>query len=377
MAKTVCFILGFSAVFIVLSVLFSATFSLMGPAVWWINLVSGTLVIVLGLNIIFNFLSFLNYEKRLRFAGKPDGRPSKGFATPFLLGGAFGAGWTPCVGPVLAGILLLAAQDGGIPKALLYLACYSAGLGLPFLLASVFFNGFIHTSAKLRPRLPLIRKISGALLTVIGVLIITGQYQKLNALTARWQESLSNKPPTAEPMTPTAGPDRITLSPAAADTFSPEVVTAFTAAGLPVARTARPAFDFTLPLLDGSEQPLSGLQGQVVFLNFWATWCGPCRIEMPSMEALYQSLKDRGFTILAVNGRENPDEVSAFMRENKLTFPTVLDRRGAINYRYGVQAIPTTYILDKRGMIVSRMVGSIEWNQPKIVAALETLLQTN
>jgi peroxiredoxin len=277
------------------------------------------------------------------------------------------------VGPVLAGILLLAAQDGGIPKAIVYLACYSAGLGLPFLLASVFFNGFMKTSAKLRPRLPLIRKISGALLAVIGVLIITGQYQKLSALTARWQESLTNKAPAAEP----AGSEQTILSPAAADTFSPEVIAAFTAAGLPVARTARPAYDFTLPLLDGTEQTLSGLQGQVVFLNFWATWCGPCRMEMPSMEELYQTMKDRGFTILAVNGRETPDQVSAFMRENKLTFPTVLDRSGTINYRYGVQAIPTTYILDRRGMIVSRMVGSIEWNRPGVVAAIEALLQMN
>jgi peroxiredoxin len=78
-----------------------------------------------------------------------------------------------------------------------------------------------------------------------------------------------------------------------------------------------------------------------------------------------------------VNGRESPDVVSAFMRENRLTFPTVLDGRGTITYRYGVQSIPTTYILDRQGMIVTRMVGSIEWNRPGIVAAIEALLQTN
>jgi peroxiredoxin len=93
------------------------------------------------------------------------------------------------------------------------------------------------------------------------------------------------------------------------------------------------------------------------------------------MEALYQRLKDRGFTILAVNERENAGEVSGFMRENRLTFPVALDKAGSIGYRYGVQAIPTTYILDKRGFIVSRVVGTLNWNDPKIVAAIEALLQ--
>ena len=363
--RTVGFILGFSGIFIVLSVIFSATFSLMGPMVRWINLISGAVVIVLGLNIVFEFLSFLNYEKRLHLTGRQSG----GVVGAFLLGAAFGAGWIPCVGPVLAGILLLAAQDGGIPKAVLYLSCYSAGLGIPFLLASVFFNGFMKASVKLRPRLPLIRRISGSLLVVIGVLIVTGQYQRLNAFTAKWQGSLANKQvPRAE---------QVIISPASQtgdDTFSPEVIKAFNAAGLPVAKTARQAFDFTLPLLDGAEQTLSGLQGQVVFLNFWATWCGPCRVEMPSMEEIYQDLKEQGFTILAVNGREDPGEVSDFMKEYDLTFPVALDKNGTINYRYGIRAIPATYILDRRGRIVTRMVGSLEWNDPKIVTALKTLL---
>jgi len=176
-ARTGCFILGFSSVFITLSVLLSATFLLMGGAIWWINLIAGIIVIVLGLNIIFDFISFVNYEKRFNIEGKQRG----GFIGAFLTGGAFGASWTPCVGPVLAGILLLAGQSGNVPSAVFFLVCYSAGLGLPFILASIFFSKFMKVSAKLRPRLPLIRKISGALLTAIGVLIVTGQYERLNA----------------------------------------------------------------------------------------------------------------------------------------------------------------------------------------------------
>jgi len=185
-ARTISFISGFSVVFIVLSVIFSSTVILMSGVFRYINLVSGIIVIILGLNIIFDFLSMLNYEKKFNLKNKP-----KGIIGAFLAGGAFGAGWTPCVGPVLAGILLLASNSGSVWRSVTYLVFYSAGLGLPFLLASFFFNAFIKISAKLRTHLPLIRRISGALLIVIGVLIARGDYKILNNLAAQWQEKLS------------------------------------------------------------------------------------------------------------------------------------------------------------------------------------------
>jgi cytochrome c-type biogenesis protein len=152
----------------------------------YINLISGIIVIVLGINIIFDFLSMLNYEKRFHLKNKP-----KGIIGAFLAGGAFGAGWTPCVGPVLAGILLLASNSGSVWLSVLYLVFYSAGLGLPFLFASFFFNAFVKISAKLRNHLPLIRRISGALLIVIGVLIVRGDYKIFNNLAAQWSDKLS------------------------------------------------------------------------------------------------------------------------------------------------------------------------------------------
>ena len=377
MAGTVSFILGFSAVFIVLSIIFSVTFLLMGNALRWINWISGAVVIVLGLNIIFDFLAFLNYEKRFHIKRQP-----KGIIGAFLTGAAFGAGWTPCIGPVLAGVLLLAAQSGGIPRAALYLACYSAGLGLPFLLASGFFNVFIKASSRLRPRLPLIRKISGALLVAMGVLIVTGQYRKLNAFTARWQTGAgsgnASAPVLNDPLVSIpAGGEQEDDSPAGQITpyiIRPDVIEVFSAAGLPVERAARRPEDFTLPLLDGTEQTLSGLREKVVFLNFWGTWCPPCRKEMPSMERLHQGLKDKGLVMIAVNGSESAEQVSGFMLENNLTFPVALDANGRVTIRYGVRAIPTTYIINRRGLIVSRMVGAIEWDSPEIIKAFEVLL---
>ena len=370
-ARTASFILGFSAVFIILSILLAATFSLMGGISRWINWISGAVVIILGLNIIFDFLSFLNYEKRFLFASAP-----RSIAEAFLAGAAFGGGWTPCVGPVLGSILLIAAQSGGIPQAAIYLVFYSAGLGIPFLLAAIFFNGFVKTSAKLRDHLPLIRRISGVLLVIIGILIITGRYQELNALTAKWQNSFTSKKQNSS----AAGNGVVNVTNSARGeasedkAVSREVISAFNNAGLPVTEKGFDSIELNLPLLSGGTQRLSDLMGQVVFLNFWATWCGPCRIEMPSMEALYQRPKNQGFTIAAVNLAEDMQTVSAFIRRSNFTFPVLLDEKGSTGIQYGIQAIPTTYILDQRGIIISRITGSIDWNKPEVIAAFETLL---
>jgi cytochrome c-type biogenesis protein len=375
-AGTFSFILGFSAVFIVVSILLTATFSLMGGISRYINWVSGAVIILLGLNILFDFLSFLNYEKRFHLTNIP-----RGITGAFLAGAAFGAGWTPCVGPVLGSILLLAAQSDG-SSAVLYLVFYSAGMGLPFLLASIFFNAFLKTSLKLRSFLPHIRRISGIVLIAIGLLIVTGRYQALNAITSTWQAGLlEGNLSEAETGVKTGGAETAgtVLSGGGANlmvekTILPEIIRAFSAAGLPIATEGIDPPDFTVSLTNGTERALSGLKGKVVFLNFWATWCGPCRMEMPSMEKTYKRLKDRGFEILAVNSGEKKEQVSGFMRENGFSFPAALDESGTISSSYGIQAIPTTYILDRRGLVISRVVGAIDWNQPGIIAAFEALL---
>ncbi|MDR1586743.1 MAG: TlpA family protein disulfide reductase [Treponema sp.] len=157
------------------------------------------------------------------------------------------------------------------------------------------------------------------------------------------------------------------------DPVAPGVIKAFRDAGLPVEENGIRPIDFELPLLEGGRLKLSDLKGRPVFLNFWATWCGPCRSEMPSMEAVYKRLKDRGFGILAVNIGEDSEDVLPFMKRYKLSFPVALDTSSDVAVRYGIQAIPTTYIIDKRGLIVSRVVGSIDWNKPRIITAFESL----
>ncbi|MDR0451694.1 MAG: TlpA family protein disulfide reductase [Treponema sp.] len=150
---------------------------------------------------------------------------------------------------------------------------------------------------------------------------------------------------------------------------------AFRRAGLPLAREKRPVVDFSLKLVDGKTVTLSALKGKVVFLNFWATWCPPCRAEMPSMEILYRRFRDQGLELLAVDLMENGKAVSDFLSDNKLSFPAALDSNGRVGSDYGIQAIPATFIVDRDGKIILYAAGARNWSAPAVIAAFEELLK--
>jgi cytochrome c-type biogenesis protein len=173
--RTVFFVLGFGGVFIALGLVFSGSMILLGGITGIINIIAGAVVVLLGLNIIFDFLAFLNYEKKFHPSAKP-----RGLFGSFLVGMAFGAGWSPCVGPILGGILFLAGQTGEIGRSVLYLSAYSLGLGLPFFGAALFFDPFLKSLGKMKKHLPLIKKASGLLLIFVGLLIMLGKFQELN-----------------------------------------------------------------------------------------------------------------------------------------------------------------------------------------------------
>lgn len=172
------------------------------------------------------------------------------------------------------------------------------------------------------------------------------------------------------PKKPAAAP-----APAVPALLPSEASSLFQAAGMQIPKDEMMADDFTLDLLDGKAVKLSDYRGKVVFLNFWATWCPPCRSEMPAMQALYEKLKDRGFVILAVDLAEKPDVVRAYVRDTKLTFPILMDATGEVGGAWGAQSIPTTYIIDKGGRVIARGIGAQwKWDSPEIVALFEKLL---
>lgn len=120
-----------------------------------------------------------------------------------------------------------------------------------------------------------------------------------------------------------------------------------------------PAPDFTLPRLGGGDVRLSDYRGQVVLVNFWASWCGPCRAEMPEIEHVYRAYQDTGFVAIGVNQLEPEPEVRAFVDEYQLTWLFALDQDGAVSQRWGVLGIPQSYLIDREGKIVKSWLGPL------------------
>jgi peroxiredoxin len=135
-----------------------------------------------------------------------------------------------------------------------------------------------------------------------------------------------------------------------------------------------PDFHFEKP--DGQTVSMSDFRGNVVMLNFWATWCGPCRFEMSSIQALYEDDRwsEKGLKVLTVNSGESPSKVETFMKENGLSFPVLLDVRSDITQAYNVRALPTTFFIDENGVIGEIKIGAF-LNKSEIELVLNRLIE--
>ena len=164
-----------------------------------------------------------------------------------------------------------------------------------------------------------------------------------------------------------------------------------TAGGLPGALSAQePELSHALALLDspviapsfslgdmeGESHALGDYRGKVILLNFWATWCPPCRHEMPAMERLYQRFRERGFVVLAINQWEDPDHVFAYTGALDVfpSFPILFDPKSSVSQEYGVKGLPTSFVIDRKGRLVYRAIGGREFDHPEIVQIIEGLL---
>jgi peroxiredoxin len=133
--------------------------------------------------------------------------------------------------------------------------------------------------------------------------------------------------------------------------------------------------DFTLPTLRGNSVKLSDYRGKVIFLNIWATWCPPCREEMPSMEALYRRLKGREFEMLAVSiDRDGGEVVGPFVAKYGLTFPVLLDSGNKTYKLYGLTGVPETFIIDRNGVVLYKIIGAQDWMKKDWLDAFNQIL---
>lgn len=139
--------------------------------------------------------------------------------------------------------------------------------------------------------------------------------------------------------------------------------------------TGKKAPDLTLKDLDGNPRSLSSNKGKVVLLHFWATWCPPCRDEIPELNELNKKMKGRAFAIYAVSTDEAAEDVRDFMKTNPITFPLVMDFHGAVSRKfYRVFMMPTSFLIDRNGTVVDVLYGGQEWTGPTLLKKIEALL---
>ncbi len=348
-------------------------------------------------------------------------RPSNryGYLGSMFMGVVFSAGWTPCIGPIYGSILTLATNEGSISHAGILLYAYSLGLGIPFLLTALALDEAQGVFRRLQRNMRLIEMVSGVFLILIGTLVFSGQLQRISQAGSegglggvslnlencvvgavrgevRWgnvpdclQDGpkkdfyvASPKPVAALPETSDATFDVPTLGEsglgvpnlAAAPTTTPPSDDLSVPVGLQVGQRAP---DFTASTLDGQTVSLSDFRGQVILVNFWATWCDPCRAEMPDFQTIYNLHQQDGFVVLAVNDRESKDDVQKFVDQFGLKFPVVLDQTGVIRdqlYGSAIPGFPTSFLIDQHGVIVkyfpSKMTGT------ELLDALDPLLNS-
>ncbi len=251
---------------------------------------------------------------------------------------AFAAGWTPCIGPILGGIIGLAATSGGWRSGLVLSAFYSAGLAVPFLLTGLGINQFLGFYKNFRRHLHKVEVVSGVILILVGLLVMSGQStllasSKFMALIPNAEGLLNRwfKPAQQNPAE----------SPATAQNANFEM-----------------APDVEFQTLAGKPFRLKELQGQVVLLNFWATYCIPCREEIPALNALQHELQPQGLKIVGASLDDSADGVNAYQQEvAKFEYEVLLGGSDA-KVKFQQSVLPTTYLIDRQGRIRKKIIGA-------------------
>lgn len=147
--------------------------------------------------------------------------------------------------------------------------------------------------------------------------------------------------------------------------------------GLTKLTEALQAPDFVLNDLDGNQHRLSDYRGRVIIVNFWATWCPPCRAEMPSMQRAWEQLEKEGILMLGIDVGEDEDTIFQFTASYPVEFPLLMDSDSSVINQWPVRGVPTTFVVDPKGRIVYRAIGGREWDDPSLLALVSALKHSN
>lgn len=358
MLHTLFFVLGVSFAFFVLGLGVSAAAGFFKTNQMLFARIGGILVAAFGFYQLgmLGESKVLGKERRLPFrldsiAMSP--------LTALLMGFTFSFAWTPCVGPALASVLLMAASASSRTMGLLLIGVYTLGFVLPFLAVGLFTTTVLEFFKNHMKVVKYTVKAGGVLMILMGVLMFTGKMNSVtgylskltpsNVVEEKKEDSVPGEKTDTEEETGDSTKDSQKDSEAEKDS---QIV---------------PSIDFTLQDQYGQAHTLSDYKGKTVFLNFWATWCPPCKAEMPDIQKIYESYEQEGEEALVVLGVAAPntggegseEEIQAFLEKNGYTYPVLMDTTGEVFASYGISSYPTTFMIDREGNVFGYVSGML------------------
>ena len=357
--NTIFFVVGISFAFFLLGFGFTALGTFFTQNQTWFARISGIIMILFGLYQfgLFGRSRALENEHRLPF------RLDRWAMNPLValvLGFTFSFAWTPCVGPTLGSVLLMASSSGSAARGFLLIGVYTVGFVVPFLAVGLFTGTVLDFFKRHQKVVRYTVKAGAALLILMGVMTLTGFMNGITSyLSSAAGSGVANQPQAGESAVPAPS------GTGADETPAPEASPAESS------RPKIPAPDFTLVDQFGETHTLSDYAGKTVFLNFWATWCGPCQSEMPEIQALYEKYGENEGDLIVL-GVANPrsdehphnqdvtePEIEQFLEDNGYTFPVVMDLTGEAFYYYGITAFPTTFMIGADGNVFGYVPGAL------------------
>lgn len=365
--RVLCFTIGISAAFFILGLGASAAGSFFSEQRMLFARIGGILIVLFGLYQlgVFGSSKLLGGEHRIPLRLE---KMSMSPVTALIMGFTFSFAWTPCVGPALTSVLLMAGSAQTSALGFLLIGVYTLGFILPFLAAGIFTAQLLGFSRRHMKAVRYTVKIGGVLMILMGALMFTGKMNDITGYlssvqTGTEQETETDRTEDGE----NAQSDVNEEENAGADQSGGEE-TQESEDEAEQQKTPAPLADLELTDQFGNTHTLSDYKGKVIFLNFWATWCGPCRNEMPDIQKLYDEYSAQGedaeVVILGIAGpgigqEESAEEIADFMTENGYTYPVLMDTSGEMFTQYGISAFPTTFMIDKDGNVYGYVPGQM------------------
>ena len=370
---TVFFVMGISFAFFLLGMAFTALGSFFNKNQILFTRIGGIIITVLGLYQVglFDF-KVLKKERKIRL--NINVRKMNPLIA-FLMGFTFSFAWTPCVGPALSSVLILASSAKSSMIANLLIILYSLGFVIPFLLIGLFTTQVLSFLKAKQKLLKYTVKIGGFLLIIIGIMTLTGWMNGISKYLNKVSQPFgSSNSQTKDDSSSTGEESPDNNSPSNIDSQVPDntedIINKEDTNNDQADHEDKapqedvfPAIDFSLTDQYGNIHTLSDYKGKVVFLNFWATWCPPCVREMPDIEKIYKEYGENNEDVIILgvanpsssaypnNADESKEDIIAFLDDNNYSFPVVFDETGDLLREYYINAFPTTFLIDKNGNV--------------------------